>query len=174
MREKASTPNPTRVASGKRTEQRAKVWFDRKALPSMHGVAIGERCCSFLGSHSRACLEQLRWCPSECDISFFYFVCLSVAFRFRARSAFALTQLSPFLLAVVRPLRAFPLLLRRRAWSSFSQFATSVTGELVDINEFVAPLPDEPVVFMVGSHAHGPAEVRRVASRRVRGGARVR
>ncbi len=39
------------------------------------------------------------------------------------------------------------------------KFATSVTGELVNINDFVAPLPDEPVVFMVGSHAHGPAEV---------------
>lgn len=39
------------------------------------------------------------------------------------------------------------------------KIATSVTGELVNINDFIAPLKDEPVVFMVGSHAHGPATV---------------
>jgi len=37
------------------------------------------------------------------------------------------------------------------------KFGTSVTGELVNINEFAEPLPDEPVVFAVGAHAHGPA-----------------
>jgi rRNA small subunit pseudouridine methyltransferase Nep1 len=39
------------------------------------------------------------------------------------------------------------------------RLSTSVTGELVNITDYVAPLPDEPVVFMVGAHAHGPAEV---------------
>lgn len=40
------------------------------------------------------------------------------------------------------------------------KIGTSVTGELVNINKFVETLPaDEPVVYVVGSHAHGPADV---------------
>lgn len=40
------------------------------------------------------------------------------------------------------------------------KISTSVKGELVNMNEFVASLPvDEPVTFMVGSHAHGECEV---------------
>jgi len=40
------------------------------------------------------------------------------------------------------------------------RFGTSVTGELVNIQDFIEPIQDEtPVVFTVGAHAHGPAEV---------------
>ena len=36
---------------------------------------------------------------------------------------------------------------------------TSVQGKLVRADDFVATLPDEPIVFCYGSHAHGPVEV---------------
>lgn len=40
------------------------------------------------------------------------------------------------------------------------RIGTSVKGELVNINEFVKTLPqDQPVVYVFGSHAHGPCEV---------------
>lgn len=39
------------------------------------------------------------------------------------------------------------------------KIGTSVTADLVDMRECVAELPDVPIVFMFGSHAHGPADV---------------
>ena len=37
---------------------------------------------------------------------------------------------------------------------------TSVTGELVDLKQFIPTLPaDQPVVYCFGSHAHGAADV---------------
>jgi len=39
------------------------------------------------------------------------------------------------------------------------KFGTSVTGELINIADFIQPIKDDtPVVFTVGAHAHGPAE----------------
>jgi len=39
------------------------------------------------------------------------------------------------------------------------KIGTSVIGELVDVKDFVPALPEGPVVFVFGSHAHGPADV---------------
>lgn len=40
------------------------------------------------------------------------------------------------------------------------KFGTSVTGELIDALDLVPTLPtDQPIVFVFGSHAHGPVEV---------------
>lgn len=41
-----------------------------------------------------------------------------------------------------------------------AKIGTSVTGELVEMKQFIATLPaDQPVVYCFGSHAHGPADV---------------
>ncbi|CEP01883.1 Ribosomal RNA small subunit methyltransferase NEP1 [Plasmodiophora brassicae] len=40
------------------------------------------------------------------------------------------------------------------------RIGTSVTGELVEMDQFVMTIPDDqPVVFMFGAHAHGKCEV---------------
>jgi rRNA small subunit pseudouridine methyltransferase Nep1 len=40
------------------------------------------------------------------------------------------------------------------------KLGTSVKGAMTDVNELIPTLPqNEPVVFVVGAHAHGPAEV---------------
>jgi rRNA small subunit pseudouridine methyltransferase Nep1 len=40
------------------------------------------------------------------------------------------------------------------------KYGTSVQGKLIDPHDLVPTLPQsEPIVFAIGSHAHGPAEV---------------
>lgn len=39
------------------------------------------------------------------------------------------------------------------------KIGTSVTADLVEMKEVCTSLPDVPIVFMFGSHAHGPADV---------------
>jgi len=55
--------------------------------------------------------------------------------------------------------RAAPLPTTHFSAFVFVVSGTSVQGQLVKADDFVATLPEEPVVFVFGSHAHGPVEV---------------